>query len=134
MKTKILDLTLCSILLIVFFGFAAIPSTLAQNNRSGAYALNPNQSVEIVDNSRSVKFDIGASAGNDDFTLRGTAKLVRKNVYEYRTIIRGKVEDSVCRIRFTFSGAYLTVKEDLECTNYRFPIVSLDGKYEKVNE
>jgi len=117
-------------LLILTLGGAA----LAQKNRSGSYALNGAQAVDIVDKSRSIKFDVFASLYDDDFTLSGTAKLVRKNVYEYRTIIRGKVEDSVCRIRFTFSGAYLIVKEDLECTNYRFPIVSLDGKYEKVNE
>lgn len=116
-------------LLILTFGEA----TLAQN-RSGSYALNPAQSVDIMDNSRSIKFDIGATVGEDDFSLRGTAKLVRKNVYEYRTIIRGKVDNSVCRIRFTFSGAYLTIKEDLECTNYRFPDVSLNGRYEKVDE
>ena len=117
-------------LLILVFGGAAS----AQKNRSGFYELHPNQTVEIVDNSRSIKFIFGASAGEDELTLRGAAKLVRKNVYEYRTIIRGKVEDSVCRIRFTFSGANLIVKEDLECTNYRFPIVSLDGRYEKVVE
>ena len=116
-------------LLILTFG-----GTSSAQNRSGVYELHPNQTVEIVDNSRSIKFDFGASAGNDELRLRGTAKLVRKNVYEYRTTIRGKVDDSVCRIRFTFSGAILTVKEDLECTNYRFPIVSLDGRYEKLNE
>lgn len=103
-------------------------------NLSGTYELNPNQTVAVVESSRSMKFDIGGSAGNDEFTLKGTAKLVRKNVFEYRTIVRGKVEDSVCRIRFTFSGRYLTVKEDLECTNYRFPDISLNGRYEKVVE
>ena len=108
-------------------------TALAQN-RSGVYELHPNQTVEIVDKSRSIQFDFGASLYDDDFKLRGTAKLVRKNVYEYRTIIRGKVDDSLCRIRFTFSGRLLTVKEDLECTNYRFPDVSLDGRYEKSNE
>ena len=116
-------------LLILTFGGTA----LAQS-RSGVYELHPNQTVEIADNSRSIKFDFGASAGDDELRLSGTAKLVRKNVYEYRTIIRGRVDNSVCRIRFTFSGAILTVKEDLECTNYRFPIVSLDGRYEKLNE
>ncbi len=116
-------------LLILTFG-----STVLAQNRAGVYELHPNQTVEIVDNSRSIKFDFGASAGDDELKFRGTAKLLRRNVYEYRTIIRGKVEDSVCRIRFTFSGAILTVKEDLECTNYRFPIVSLDGRYEKLIE
>ncbi len=116
-------------LLILVLGGTA----LAQN-RSGSYALNPAQSVDIVDKSRSINFDIGGSMGDDDFNLRGTAKLIRKNVYEYRTIIRGKVDDSLCRIRFTFSGRILTVKEDFECTNFRFPDVSLDGRYEKTNE
>lgn len=116
------------VLLILVLG----GSVLAQN-RSGIYELNAAQSAEIVDKSRSIKFDIGGSSGDDDFTLRGTAKLIRKNVYEYRTVIRGKVGDSTCRISFTFSGRFLTVKEDLECTNYRFPDVSLDGKYEKSN-
>ena len=104
---------------------------LAQKH-SGIYELNPNQTVEIIDKSSSIKFDFEAASGDDNFKLNGTAKLVRKNVYEYRTIIRGKVDNSICRIRFTFSGVYLNVKEDPECGNYRFPIVMLDGRYEKL--
>lgn len=111
-----------------------LSDTALAQNRSGIYELHANQTVEIVDKSRSIQFDFGASLYDDDFKLRGIAKLVRKNVYEYRKIIRGKVDESLCRIRFTFSGRFLTVKEELECTNYRFPDVSLDGRYEKSNE
>ena len=100
--------------------------------RAGTYELHPNQTVVITDGDRAIKFDIGAASGDDEFTLRGTAKLAGRNIYVYRTVIKGKIDDSVCRIRFTFTGRYVIVKEDLECTNYRFPIVSLDGRYEKI--
>ena len=108
-----------------------IVSVAEGQKRTGTYDLHANQTVVITDSARGIKFDIAAASGDDEFTLRGTARLVGKNVYEYRTVIKGKIEDSVCRIRFTFTGRYVNVKEDLECTNYRFPIVSLDGRYEK---
>ena len=114
--------------MIVLAGFSAAEG----QKRAGTYELHANQTVVITESTRAVKFDIGAASGEDEFTLRGTAKLVGRNVYEYRTVIKGKIEDSVCRIRFTFTGRYVNVKEDLECTNYRFPIVTLDGRYEKI--
>jgi hypothetical protein len=109
--------------------------TASAQNRSGVYELHPNQRVEIVDNSRSIRFSFQAHEGDEVLRLGGTARLVRRNVYEYRTILRGRVETMACRIRFTFTRANVTVEEsDRECANLRYPIVSLDGEYEKLNE
>jgi hypothetical protein len=105
--------------------------TAMAQKRSGFYELNPAQTVNIEDRSNSIVFNFEAASGEDVFKLRGTAKPTGRNVFEYRKVVRGKIENYDCRIRFTFSQGYLTIKESEDCGYDRFPNVSLDGRYRR---
>lgn len=102
-------------------------------NRSGFYELNPAQFVTVEDKSRFIVFSLEAATGEEVFKLRGTAKLVRKNVFEYRKATRGKIENYDCRIVFTFSRRQLIVKETDDCSDTRVQNVGLDGAYQLEN-
>jgi hypothetical protein len=105
--------------------------TATAQNRSGFYELNPAQIVNIEDKSNSIVFNLEAGSGEDVFKFRGTAREAGRNVFEYRKVVRGKTENYECRIRFTFSRGYLTIKENEDCSYDRFPNVSLDGRYRR---
>jgi hypothetical protein len=104
-------------------------ATYAQS-RSGFYELNPAQSVNVKDQSQTIVFNLEAADGAEVYKLRGAAKLIRKNVFEYRKVTKGKTENYDCRILFSFSRGYLTVEENDDCGYDRFPDVALGGRYQ----
>jgi hypothetical protein len=116
--------------LVAFVMLTLVCTAMAQT-RSGFYELNPAQTVNIEAESNSIVFNFEAASGEDVFKLRGRAKPAGRNVFEYRKVVQGKTENYDCRIRFTFSQGYLTIKENEDCRYDRFPIVSLDGRYRR---
>jgi hypothetical protein len=116
-----------AVMIFIFSG------AVCAQNRSRFYELNPAQSVTIEDKSRSINFKLEAASGDEIFKLRGTAKLIRKNVFEYRKVARGKIENYDCRILFAFSRRQLIVKETDDCSFDRAQNITLDGAYQFEN-
>ena len=115
---------LVAVLILTFGGAAHAQS------RSDLYELNPAQSVYVKDQSRAIVFDFEAADGREVYKLRGAAKLIRKNVFEYRKVTKGRTENYDCRILFNFSRGHLTVAENDDCGYDRSPNIALGGRYQ----